>query len=91
VLSHPDAKRKAVRCGLSYRGTLWCGCGTYLIGLDPKDLLMKHYKSILSEDEGEAVLMAASHDYVWVGFEGKSCLVVCSTTKPNDRETLDIQ
>ena len=70
---------------------MWCGCGTYLIGLDPKDLLMKHYKSILPGEEGEAVMIAASHDYVWVGFQDRSCLVVCSTTKPNNRETLECQ
>lgn len=52
---------------------------------------MKHYKSILPGEEGEAVMMAASHDYVWVGFQERSCLVVSSTTKPNNRETLECQ
>lgn len=89
VLFHPDAMDKPVSCGLFYDKTLWCGCGTYLIGLDPKDLLMKHYKPIVKE--AEVAMMAGSGDHVWVGFQDSSAVVVCNVFRTSQLETLDCQ
>lgn len=91
VVQHPDAQNKAVGCGLFYNRTLWCGCGTYLVGLDPRDMLMKHYKRLVKEEDADISMMAASHNHVWVGFRDKSFLSVCSTVKPGDMEVLDCQ
>ena len=81
-------KKTAIYCGLFYRRTLWCGCGRYLIGLDPQDYLTKHYKPIIKEDVC-VYKMAASHGCMWVGFKDKSYLVVCDLTKTNSVEKLD--
>ena len=90
LLKHPEAQQKPVRCGIFYARTLWCGCGRYLIGLDARDLLIKQYKPIIME-EVEASVMAATHDHVWVGFSEQSFLVICSSLKPNEKETVDCQ
>ena len=76
-------------CGLFYDKTIWCGCGTYLIGLDPKDLLMKHYKSIVKETG--VAMMAGGGDHVWVGFQDSSAVAVCNVFKTSQLETLDCQ
>ena len=78
-------------CGLLYRRTLYCGCGQYLIGLDPKDMLIKHYKPLLKEEFADISTMAASHNHVWVGFSDLSYLLMCSVVRLGDMELLDCQ
>lgn len=91
VLQHPDAHNSSVSCGVFCWRTLWCGCGRYLIGLDPNDFLMKHYQPIIKEQGANASFIAASHSHIWVGFKNQSYLMVCTATKPSDMEMLDCQ
>lgn len=79
VVNHPDADKTAIHCGLFYRKMVWCGCGRYLIGLDTKVYMMKHYKPVIRE-ETHITFMAAASGCLWIGFEGRDELVVCDTS-----------
>lgn len=92
VLTLPVAETDGIPtcCGLFHAGTLWCGCGRYLVGLGPEDLLRKYYKPVIKEDVCVTTI-AASGDHVWLGFKEKSYLAVCNTKLPGPCETLDCQ
>lgn len=77
VVNHPDAQKTAISCGVYHHRTLWCGCGRYIIGLDTKEYLLKHYKPVIKE-QTRVSRIAALRGYLWMGFEGLSELVVCN-------------
>ena len=78
VVNNPDASKISISCGVFHRKVVWCGCGRYLIGLDVKDYILRHYKPVLA-NEGAVKLIAAVMGRVWVSFEGRSDVVVCDT------------
>lgn len=87
IVKHPDAQKAAVSCGLFYNRTLWCGCGRYLVGVDARDYLIKHYKPI--KDDVEITSIAACLGHVWVSFREKSTLVLFNAAVPGSMEMLD--
>lgn len=78
VMNNPDADKIAISCGVHHEKVLWCGCGRYLIGLDTRDYILRHYKPV-SADEGAVKMVAAVMGRVWLSFAGRSELVVCNT------------
>ena len=88
MINHPDAHKTAISCGLYHRKTLWCGCGRYLIGLDTKDYLLKHYKPVIRE-QTRMVTMAAASGRLWLGFEDRSEVVVCDANSANSLDIID--
>ena len=88
-MTNPDAMKTAIRCGIYHKGTIWCGCGRYLIELDPKEYLMRSYKPITRENEATVSKVAGSREHIWVALEGQSFIVVYDTFRRSTLETLD--
>lgn len=89
VMTNPDAMKTAIRCGVYHKGTIWCGCGRYLIELDPKEYLMRSYKPITRESEAMVFKIAGSKEQLWVVLQGQSTIVVYDTFKRKILENLD--
>lgn len=90
-MTNPDPLKTAINCGTHHKGCVWCGCGRYLIGLDPKEYLMKVYKPITRDESTRVTMVMGCHDYLWVGLEERSQIVICDAVKAQGQETLDIQ
>ena len=91
IINHPgDDDKTPVSCGVYNRKTLWCGCGRYLIGLDPDDFLMKFYKPVIREHVNVSHI-AAVMGKVWMSFEGREELIVCSTSVTSSLDTISCQ
>ena len=88
-MTNPDAMKTAIRCGIYHNGTIWCGCGRYLIELDASEYLMRSYKPITRENEAMVSKIAGSHEYIWVALDGQSTVVVYDTFGRKTVETLD--
>ena len=89
VMTNPDAMKTALRCGVYHKGTIWCGCGRYLIELDPKEYLMRSYKPLTRESEAMVFKIAGSKEQLWVVLQGQSTIVVYDTFKRKILENLD--
>lgn len=88
-MTNPDAMKTAIRCGVYHSGAIWCGCGRYLIELDPKEYLMRSYKPITRENEAMVSKVVGSREHLWMVLEGQSTVTVYDTFRQNTLETLD--
>lgn len=89
-MNNPDAQKTAITCGVYHSRCLWCGCGRYLIGLDPTNYLMKYYKPVI-HDECAVTMVTGSHGHIWVGFTESSLIAVCDVGNGSQYEHIDCQ
>lgn len=88
VINHPDADKTAITCGVYHEGTVWCGCGRNIIGLDTKEYLLKHYKPVLKELTMVTHLEGSYHR-IWITFNNRSEVVLCDCFSANCVNTID--
>ena len=90
VVNHPDADKTAIMCGVYHENTIWCGCGRYIIGLDSKEYLLKHYKPVLKELTSVARVEGSYH-HLWIGFQERSEIVLCDCFTAHCMDTINCQ
>ena len=90
-MTNPDPLKTAIKCGTHHKNIVWCGCGRYLIGLDHKEYLMKLYKPVTQDENTRISVITGCLDYLWVGLQERSQIVICDAFKAQSQETLDVQ
>lgn len=90
VVNHPDADKTAITCGVYHENTIWCGCGRYIIGLDSKEYLLKHYKPVLKELTSVAHVEGSYH-HLWISFQEWSEVVLFDCFTAHCKKTINCQ
>ena len=90
VLESTDPEKTAISCGVYYKNMVWCGCGKYLVGLDSREYMMKHYKPLLREATRITHIVSALGQ-LWVSFFGRPELVSVNAQTAHNVEPIDCQ
>lgn len=90
VIRNTEPEKTAISCGVYYKNIVWCGCGRYLVGLDSKEYLMKHYKPLIKEATCISHMVCALGQ-LWVSFDGRPELVSANAQTAQSTEAIDCQ
>ena len=90
VIGHAEPEKTAIVCGVFYKSVVWCGCGRYLVGLDPKEYMLKHYKPLLREAT-RIERMVSALGQLWVSFDSRPELVFVDAQTATPVEPIDCQ
>lgn len=90
IMSNSDPEKTAISCGVHYKKIVWCGCGRYLVGLDSKEYMLKHYKPLI-KDATQISHMICALGQLWVSFDSRTELVAVDTQTAQCAEPIDCQ
>ena len=91
VISQPDAHKTDVRCGIFYKGMVWCGCGRNLMGLDPNCYNVRHLKPVLKGATDGIARIVGALGRLWMSSEGSSELVIVEAKTLQCMEPINCQ
>ena len=91
VISQPDVHKTDVRCGIFYKGMVWCGCGRNLMGLDRNCYNLRYLKPVLKEATDGITRMVGALGRLWMSSEGSSELVIVDAKTLQCMEPIDCQ
>lgn len=89
VMRSSEPEKTAISCGV-YHKMVWCGCGKYLVGLEPKEYMLKHYKPVL-KDATYISHMVCALGQLWISFDNRPELVAVDTQTVQCTEPIDCQ
>jgi hypothetical protein len=90
VISNTEPEKTAISCGVHYKTVVWCGCGRYLVGLDSKEYIVKHYKPLLKEATPISHIVCALGQ-LWISFDDQPELVSVNAHHPLEMQTINCQ